>query len=267
MSYVWEHSKQQGGTLLVLLAIADFADDAGVAYPKVPALAAKARLSETSIHRILRDLQTAGELTIVIQGGPNRANLFQVNALGCQNSTLPSKEGAKIAPTPDMDNDGCQNGRVPPATVEGAAGDNSLMSNRQGTVIRTVKEPSTGFVPTPGFEKGFAALKEIPSHLPSGQRDASLMVWLADNQVHADVFFRAATALAGRWPPKGTKNPNVWLQVRTYCLNQKKWDAERVKGTGPPQSSGTRAPSFFEKQQEMERNVPTEQRGRPIRRI
>lgn len=33
MSSVWANSKQSGNDLLVLLALADFADDRGVAFP------------------------------------------------------------------------------------------------------------------------------------------------------------------------------------------------------------------------------------------
>ena len=53
MTRVWDESKQRGGALLVLLAIADFADDEGKAFPSVQTLAAKSRLSESQTHHIL----------------------------------------------------------------------------------------------------------------------------------------------------------------------------------------------------------------------
>ena len=43
---VWELAPQQGGALLILLAMADFADEDGVCFPTLPTRAAKARLSE-----------------------------------------------------------------------------------------------------------------------------------------------------------------------------------------------------------------------------
>jgi hypothetical protein len=46
LNRVWEASRQTGGALLVLLAIADFADDDGLAYPSISTLARKARLSD-----------------------------------------------------------------------------------------------------------------------------------------------------------------------------------------------------------------------------
>ena len=43
MAAVWERSKHQGGALLVLLGIADHANDQGVAYPSIERLARKIR--------------------------------------------------------------------------------------------------------------------------------------------------------------------------------------------------------------------------------
>ncbi len=63
LSRVWEESKAKGGKLLVLLAIADFTDDKGRAWPSVPTLARKARLSirqtQRAVQELIRDL---GEL-------------------------------------------------------------------------------------------------------------------------------------------------------------------------------------------------------------
>lgn len=78
MSQVWEHSKQQGSALLVLLAIADFADDDGYAYPSVERLAAKARMSPRNVRYVLRQLEESGELAIEAGGGRHRSNLYRV---------------------------------------------------------------------------------------------------------------------------------------------------------------------------------------------
>jgi hypothetical protein len=47
-SLVWRFSKSDGSTLLTALAIADFCDDDGRAYPAVGTLAKKARISKRS---------------------------------------------------------------------------------------------------------------------------------------------------------------------------------------------------------------------------
>jgi len=86
LSQVWKYSKKRGGALLVLLALADFASDGGVAFPGVPTLAKKARLSARQVRRILRDLVQANELCIDVGKGPYGTNLFQVTI--CQGDNL-----------------------------------------------------------------------------------------------------------------------------------------------------------------------------------
>jgi len=63
MRDVWEFSKARGSARLVLLAIADRADaKRRCAWPSVANLAAMTRLSETAVHRALRELVALGEV-------------------------------------------------------------------------------------------------------------------------------------------------------------------------------------------------------------
>jgi hypothetical protein len=78
MNRVWEASRQSGGALLVLLAIADFADDDGVAYPSIGTLARKARLSPRQVQRVIADLVAASELIVKPGGGRQGSHLFRV---------------------------------------------------------------------------------------------------------------------------------------------------------------------------------------------
>lgn len=59
MTAVWDHAHGvSGGPLLVLLALADFANDDGTgAYPKQATLATKTRLSERHVRRVLAQLE------------------------------------------------------------------------------------------------------------------------------------------------------------------------------------------------------------------
>lgn len=73
MTEVWEHSQQSGSGLLLLLAIADYTNDEGQAWPSVSTLAAKTRLSVRQVRRLLADVEASGELEIVrTDGSPNR---------------------------------------------------------------------------------------------------------------------------------------------------------------------------------------------------
>lgn len=81
MSSVWEHSQSKEGMLLVLLAIADFSDDNGAAYPAVSTIAKKARLSVRQTQNCIKALSEAGELKVKINGGPHGCNLYRVQLL------------------------------------------------------------------------------------------------------------------------------------------------------------------------------------------
>lgn len=62
---VWESSKAKGGSLLVLLAIADYAADNGRdAFPSTYTLAWKSRLTQRQVRDILTTLQAANELLV-----------------------------------------------------------------------------------------------------------------------------------------------------------------------------------------------------------
>lgn len=79
MSSVWRDAQCDGGTLLVLLAMADFCDDGGTCYPAVGTLAKKARLSERQARYILRDLESADILATEIGTGPKGTNRYQLS--------------------------------------------------------------------------------------------------------------------------------------------------------------------------------------------
>ena len=64
MTRVWRHFPYGGSRLNIALAIADFADDHGVAWPGIPTLATKARISTRQAMRITKDLQADGQLAI-----------------------------------------------------------------------------------------------------------------------------------------------------------------------------------------------------------
>lgn len=81
MSRVWEHSNLGSTQLLLLLAIADFSNDEGVAWPSVRTLARKIRMSERNTHYLLTKIIKTGELAIEKNKGPRGCNLFRVQIL------------------------------------------------------------------------------------------------------------------------------------------------------------------------------------------
>lgn len=78
MARVWEASKHGGTELLMLLAIADFSDDDGRAYPSIPTLAAKCRTTPRHTNRIINALKGSGELEVKLNDGPRGTNRYRV---------------------------------------------------------------------------------------------------------------------------------------------------------------------------------------------
>ncbi len=72
MTRVWKGSKQKGSRLLLLLAIADHADEMGFAWPGISLLAEKLRMSERQTKRLLAETEATGELYIDRRGYNNR---------------------------------------------------------------------------------------------------------------------------------------------------------------------------------------------------
>lgn len=78
LTAVWKHSPARGGKLLVMLALADYADEHGWSYPSVGTLAKKARLSVRAVQFAIRTLVEEGQLKIDEGGGPMGVNRYQV---------------------------------------------------------------------------------------------------------------------------------------------------------------------------------------------
>lgn len=78
MAKVWKMSQHSGTDLLMLLAIADFADDNGNAHPAVTTLASKCRMTPRNANLILANLKKSGELSIRLNEGPKGTNRYLI---------------------------------------------------------------------------------------------------------------------------------------------------------------------------------------------
>lgn len=84
LNHVWKNSQSKLGPRLVLLAIADYADEHHHAWPSMARLAQKSGLSERQVRRSLSVLTELGELTIAYNKGPHGVNLYQLMMTGGQ---------------------------------------------------------------------------------------------------------------------------------------------------------------------------------------
>lgn len=97
---VWKESAAEGGARLVLLALAHFANDDGDAWPSVPSLAGRTRMTERNVQLCLRQLQTTGEITLSKGGGRSVTNRYRITLKGEDLSPKlvhPSRETVKSA--------------------------------------------------------------------------------------------------------------------------------------------------------------------------
>jgi Helix-turn-helix domain len=90
MTLVWEKSNQKGSELLLLLAIADNANDQGIAYPSTKTLAKKTRLDRRHVKKLIRALERTGELRVAIGAGPRGCNEYVIQ--------LSTEGGGKMPP-------------------------------------------------------------------------------------------------------------------------------------------------------------------------
>lgn len=76
MTQVWDTSKEKGTALLLLLALADFANAEGIAWPSIETLAQRARISERQTQYIIHSLEADGELYVMQAIGRGNVNRY-----------------------------------------------------------------------------------------------------------------------------------------------------------------------------------------------
>lgn len=79
MGRVWNQSGAKESSLLVLLALADRADENGVCWPGIEWLSQKARLKDQRhVRRILRQLEDMGEIYVSVGAGRGHTSLYLI---------------------------------------------------------------------------------------------------------------------------------------------------------------------------------------------
>jgi hypothetical protein len=116
LKWIFERSPARGCDRLVLLVLADFANDQGACWPSMATIAHKANLSRRYTIDILAKLESAGAIKVERRraGRMNKSNVYQINA--------PALAGpaAEQAAAPDKTVPGAP-GDVPPLTTPGEA--------------------------------------------------------------------------------------------------------------------------------------------------
>lgn len=77
-NWVWARSESRNGARLVMLALADRADDNGLAWPSIDDLAERTKLSPRSVQKAIATLIEIGELDVENGGGRHRSNRYRI---------------------------------------------------------------------------------------------------------------------------------------------------------------------------------------------
>lgn len=79
MTHIWDHGPQQISERIVLLALADFANDEGLCWPSMARISQRALLTRRALQRVISRLEANGWLTVQRNRGRGNVNLFTVH--------------------------------------------------------------------------------------------------------------------------------------------------------------------------------------------
>jgi hypothetical protein len=77
-NWVWSRSESRNGARLVMLALADRADDNGYCWPSIDDLAERTKLSPRAVQKAIAALAELGELDVENGGGRHRSNRYRI---------------------------------------------------------------------------------------------------------------------------------------------------------------------------------------------
>lgn len=146
MTAVWDRAQYEEGTLLVLLALADWADDkGGHLFPSIAELAKKSRLKERQVYNVLRRLREDGVITVSGGGGRGRRTQYQMH--------LDALGAAKAEPQGEVAGN--------PANIAGF--------NAVEKAAESGENPAIGDAETLQLATENPAIGDIPPHPPLGR--------------------------------------------------------------------------------------------------
>jgi len=91
-NWVWARSESRNGARLVMLALADRADDKGLAWPSIADLAERTRLSPRAVQKGITALVESGELEVDNGGGRHRSNRYRIIPKPCTSDGVTDQE-------------------------------------------------------------------------------------------------------------------------------------------------------------------------------
>ncbi|PRE43859.1 helix-turn-helix domain-containing protein [Burkholderia multivorans] len=213
MNWAWEQ-RLPPNSKLILMALADAADEVGQCWPRVRLIAEKCCTSERTVQRILKELETAGFLHIernYRKDGSQSSNVYSL-------SLAPPPD--KLSPPSDRLAPGGDTGVRPPVTGMTPPGDRATSPHEPPTrtisksslqlPAKIIHTPSPSHAPDEG-EKGACGALVWPSRLNERERCAiALMV----NRLDVNDAQMLLDELAGVLATQSIKtSPERWFRA------------------------------------------------------
>lgn len=234
-SYVWENSKASGSSLLLLLAIADFAHDDGTgAWPSIDTLAKKCRQTPRNVTFLLRKLEDAGELKVIVNGGPHDCNAYSIPLSSGENFSPPLNTRAQNR-TPGMKT----------SASGGEKQESQFSPDPSGTIIEPLQKQQE---PPPVVVAAVSSVKKEKNPEPARKDEkVALTFQLYQQQIGvinprlAELVREDIEDIPLEWIPlafdrAAAANANKWAYVKGTLQNWKAQGGpqERKNGNGPP---------------------------------
>ena len=100
MSQVWEHADVSDTDLLLLLAMADFANDDCTCWPSIETLAKRIRKTTRSVTRSVNSLEKKGLIQVLVRGAGRQSSRYKIIVSAFQNNQ--ETRGDNLSPVTPM---------------------------------------------------------------------------------------------------------------------------------------------------------------------
>jgi hypothetical protein len=100
MSLVWDDESLNATDKIVMLSLADHADDEGFCYPSIARLERRTGLAKRTVQNAIQRLKTSGKLAVDLNAGRGHANLYRVTPAPASYAPPQQVHPAADAPLP-----------------------------------------------------------------------------------------------------------------------------------------------------------------------
>lgn len=218
LAWVFSHSPTTGAERLVLMSLANHANDLGEAYPSRETIGREARVADKTVKRALAALEAAGAITRAINAAPDsrippgrRPNLYRVVMDNV--AQVSPGGGDKVSP--------------PGGDPLAARGGQSVPAGGDKVSPQTVKEPSTN-------RGGGPRATRLPQDFVVSP---AMRAWAERIQPPVDVD-GATEQFCDHHRAKGSTFADWVAAWRTWVRNEARWRARGGGGLGAPVDTG-----------------------------